>query len=107
MFMVDRNHIALTGQDEPVLLAWPRPGNAEGLVRFDKATDWRDLDDGLSIVCAKFARAKTLYVLAQADPFKGVPQGGLLELVRDLIHLAYRKYIAEAARIDALPASSG
>lgn len=36
--------------------------------------------------------------LAHGDPFDGLPIGGLLELVRDLINFAYRDYIAEAAR---------
>lgn len=35
--------------------------------------------------------------LAHGDPFDGLPTGGLLELVRDLINFAYRSYIAEAA----------
>jgi hypothetical protein len=34
--------------------------------------------------------------LAHGDPFEGLPTGGLLELVRDLINFAYRGYIAEA-----------
>lgn len=34
--------------------------------------------------------------LAHGDPFEGLPTGGLLELVRDLINFAYRDYIAEA-----------
>ena len=33
--------------------------------------------------------------LAHGDPFDGLPTGGLLELVRDLINFAYRHYIAE------------
>jgi hypothetical protein len=36
--------------------------------------------------------------LAHGDPFEGLPTGGLLELVRDLINFAYRDYIAEAPR---------
>lgn len=32
--------------------------------------------------------------LAHGDPFDGLPTGGLLELVRDLINFAYRDYIA-------------
>lgn len=35
--------------------------------------------------------------LAHGDPFEGLPTGGLLELVRDLINFAYRDHIAEAA----------
>jgi hypothetical protein len=35
--------------------------------------------------------------LSHGDPFDGLPTGGLLELVRDLINFAYRDYIAEAA----------
>jgi hypothetical protein len=33
--------------------------------------------------------------LAHGDPFDGFPWSGLLELVRDLIHYAYRGYLAE------------
>lgn len=36
-------------------------------------------------------------MLAHGDPFDGLPTGGLLELVRDLINYAYRGYVAEAA----------
>jgi hypothetical protein len=39
--------------------------------------------------------------LAHGDPFDGLPTGGLLELVRDLINYAYRDYIAEAASLGA------
>ncbi|MGE3832635.1 MAG: hypothetical protein AB7F76_16715 [Parvibaculaceae bacterium] len=35
--------------------------------------------------------------LAHGDPFEGLPTGGLLELVRDLINFAYRDHIADAA----------
>jgi len=35
-------------------------------------------------------------LLARGDPFDGLPTGGLLELVRDLINYAYRGYIAKA-----------
>lgn len=45
--------------------------------------------------------------LAHGDPFEGLPTGGLLELVRDLINFAYREYIAEAASLGAPPASAG
>ena len=34
---------------------------------------------------------------AHGDPFDGLPVGGLLELIRDLITYAYRDMIAEAA----------
>lgn len=34
--------------------------------------------------------------MAHGDPFDGLPVGGLLELVRDLINYAYRDYIASA-----------
>jgi len=40
--------------------------------------------------------------LAHGDPFEGLPTGGLLELVRDLINFAYRDYIAEAATLGRL-----
>ena len=199
MSMADRTHIALTDRDEPVLLAWPTPGNPGGFVRFEKAADWRYFVEDLGIdtripdiVRAKFARAQTLYMLgwvdfsvvkagelaalialelavmdryggriskgkrsfaallkymvdsdgltdaqipmvmrcggtvvgqltgetrptlaerrntlAHGDPFEGLPTGGLLELVRDLINFAYREYIAEAATLGAPQASAG
>ncbi|MBV2150020.1 hypothetical protein KRZ98_17390 [Sphingobium sp. AS12] len=34
--------------------------------------------------------------LAHGDPFDGLPTSGLIELVRDLIMFAYRRYLAEA-----------
>jgi len=40
--------------------------------------------------------------LAHGDPFEGLPTGGLLELVRDLINFAYRDYVAEAPRSEFL-----
>ncbi len=42
--------------------------------------------------------------LAHDDPFEGLPTGGLLELVRDLINFAYRDYVAEAPRSLLAPA---
>lgn len=36
--------------------------------------------------------------LAHGDPFDGLPTGGLLELVRDLIGFAYRHYLAEVGQ---------
>lgn len=41
--------------------------------------------------------------LAHGDPFDGLPTGGLLELVRDLINYAYRHYLAEAAGLSPAP----
>lgn len=42
--------------------------------------------------------------LAHGDPFDGLPTGGLLDLVRDLINYAYRHYLAEAeSLLAALP----
>jgi hypothetical protein len=41
--------------------------------------------------------------LAHGDPFDGLPTGGLLELVRDLINYAYRHYLAEAASLSPAP----
>lgn len=41
--------------------------------------------------------------LAHGDPFDGLPTGGLLELVRDLINYAYRDYIIEVASQHILP----
>lgn len=40
--------------------------------------------------------------LAHGDPFDGIPTGGLLELVRDLINYAYRGIIAEGAGLGRL-----
>jgi hypothetical protein len=199
MSMSVRSHIALTDREEPVMLAWPTPGNPGGFVWFEKATDWRNFVEGFGIdtripdiVRAKFARAQTLYMLgwvdfsvvkagelaalialelavmdryggriskgkrsfaallkymvesegltdaqipmvtrcggtavgqltgetrptlaerrntlAHGDPFEGLPTGGLLELVRDLINFAYRDYIAGAASLGTPPASAG
>lgn len=45
--------------------------------------------------------------LAHGDPFDGLPTGGLLELVRDLINFAYRHYIAEAASLGIQPTQAG
>ncbi|ANB72972.1 hypothetical protein AYM40_11815 [Paraburkholderia phytofirmans OLGA172] len=36
--------------------------------------------------------------MAHGDPFDGLPVGGLIELVRDLITFAYRHFIAESGR---------
>ena len=45
--------------------------------------------------------------MAHGDPFDGLPTGGLLELVRDLINYAYRDYVAEARVVgDAAPFTS-
>ena len=45
--------------------------------------------------------------LAHGDPFDGLPTGGLLELVRDLINFAYRHYIAEAVGLGIHPTTAG
>lgn len=37
--------------------------------------------------------------LAHGDPFGALPVAGLLELVRDLIEFAYRRYLAEATPV--------
>ncbi|TCM45364.1 hypothetical protein C8J36_1224 [Rhizobium sp. PP-F2F-G48] len=42
-------------------------------------------------------------VLAHGDPFDGLPTGGLLELIRDLINYAYRQYLAQAASLSLAP----
>lgn len=199
MSMTDRSHITLSDREQPVLLAWPTPGNPGGFLQFERAADWRRFVEGLGIdsripdvVRAKFARAQTLYMLgwvdfsvvkagelaalialelavmdrygariskgkrsfatllkymvdsdgltdgqipmvmrcggtaigqltgetrptlaerrntlAHGDPFEGLPTGGLLELVRDLINFAYRDSIAEAARLGVLTMSAG
>jgi hypothetical protein len=41
--------------------------------------------------------------LAHGDPFDGLPTGGLLELVRDLINYAYRHHVTE---VECLPAAA-
>ncbi|MBN7807757.1 MULTISPECIES: hypothetical protein [Agrobacterium] len=197
MLTTDRSYIALTDRDEPVVVAWPMPGNPAAFLQFVKAADWRAFVEGLGIdtripdtVRAKFARAQTLYMLgwvdfsvvkagelaalialelalmdrygdriskskrsfaallrymvesdgltdaqipmvsrcggtavgqltgetrptlaerrntlAHGDPFEGLPTGGLLELVRDLINFAYRHYIAEGVNLGVLRTS--
>lgn len=45
--------------------------------------------------------------LAHGDPFDGLPTGGLLELVRDLINFAYRDYIAEVASLGTQSTTAG
>jgi hypothetical protein len=45
--------------------------------------------------------------LAHGDPFDGLPTGGLLELVRDLINFAYRDYLAEVASLGIHPVTTG
>ena len=45
--------------------------------------------------------------LAHGDPFDGLPTGGLLELVRDLINFSYRHYIAAAAGLGIHPTAAG
>lgn len=197
--MTDPSHIELTDRNQPLLVAWPTPGNPGGFLQFKKAADWRHFVDGLGIdpripdvVRAKFERAQTLYLLgwadfsvvkagelaalialelavmdryggfvskgkrtfstllkymvtsdgltdeqiplvarcggtvvgqligeirptlaerrntlAHGDPFDGLPTGGLLELVRDLINFAYRHYIAEGANLGVLRTSEG
>ncbi|OUC56905.1 hypothetical protein CA262_15575 [Sphingobium sp. GW456-12-10-14-TSB1] len=178
----------LPPRGEPLVLAWPQDGRADGFLHFDDPAVWRSFVETLSIhpaipqiVTAKFGRAQKLYLLgwldfslikagelaalialelalmdryggaipkskrsfasllqymvtadgltdaeipmvvrcngaavgqltgetrptlaerrnllAHGDPFDGLPAGGLLELVRDLINYAYRRYIAEA-----------
>lgn len=178
----------LPPRGEPLVLAWPQDGRADGFLHFDDPSAWRSFVEGLvihpaipRIVTAKFARAQTLYLLgwldfglikagelaalialelasvdryggaiakskrsfaallqhmvtaddltdpdipmvvrcngaavgqltgetrptlaerrnllAYGDPFDGLPAGGLLELVRDLINYAYRGHISEA-----------
>lgn len=199
MQMTDHSHNALNDREGPMLLAWPKQGNAGGFIQFEKAADWRAFVESLGIdpripeiVRAKFARAQTLYLLgwvdfsvlkagelaalialelavmdryggrlsknkrsfaallkymvevdgltdpqipmvvrcrgtalgqltgdtrptlaerrnapAHGDPFDGLPTGGLLELVRDLINFAYRHYIAEAASLGIHPTTAG
>jgi len=47
---------------------------------------------------AKPSLAEIRNALAHGDPFDGLPQSGLLELVRDLVDYAYRGWIEEHAR---------
>ena len=178
----------LPPRSEPLVLAWPQDGRADGFLHFDDPAVWGSFVENLSvhpavpqIVSAKFERAQKLYLLgwldfglikagelaalialelalmdryggailkskrsfaallrymvtadgltnadipmvvrcngsavgqltgeiqptlaerrnllAHGDPFDGLPAGGLLELVRDLINYAYRGCIAEA-----------
>lgn len=187
--MSDPLDIIRNREREPLVVAWPAPGNAGGFLTFATGSEWHRFIDGLGIdpripdiVQRKFNRAQRLYLLgwldfslikagelaalialelavmdryggalpkkqrsltnllkhmveadgltdgdipmvkrcngtaigqltgatrptlaerrntlAHGDPFEGLPTGGLLELVRDLINYAYRGYIAEAA----------
>jgi hypothetical protein len=58
---------------------------------------------GQLIGAARPSLAERLNALAHGDPFDGLPTGGLLELVRDLINYAYRHYLAEAGSLQAAP----
>lgn len=87
MAMQDRSHIVLTDRAEPVFLAWPMPGNLGGFIQFNRAAEWRNFVEGLGIdsripdsVCAKFARAQTLYLLGWID-FSLVKAGELAALI--------------------------
>ncbi|WP_322084555.1 hypothetical protein [Burkholderia sp. BCC1972] len=50
---------------------------------------------GQLIGTTKPTLAQRRNAMAHGDPFDGLPVGGLLELVRDLISFAYRSFIAE------------
>jgi hypothetical protein len=50
---------------------------------------------GQLIGTVKPTLAQRRNAMAHGDPFDGLPVGGLLELVRDLIAFAYRAFIAE------------
>ena len=60
---------------------------------------------GFVTVDAKPSLSQRRNGMAHGDPFDGLPVGGLLELVRDLINYAYRDFIANAPawRMQVLP----
>lgn len=189
--MSDPPDFIRTSKRDPLLLAWPAPGNPGGFLSFATGAEWHRFIDGLGIdpripdiVQRKYDRAQRLYLLgwldfslikagelaalialelavmdryggalprkqrslanllkhmveadgltdgdipmvmrcggtaigqltgvtrptlaerrnalAHGDPFDGLPTGGLLELVRDLIDYAYRGFIAEATAL--------
>ena len=78
-----------------------QPATLEGLLRYMVEGD--ALTDGASARAARTATqsppqttlAAIRNSLAHGDPFDGLPWSGLLELVRDLIHYAYRDMISE------------
>lgn len=79
--------IDLIDRAEPMFLPWPTFGNPGGFVRFENPAEWRSFVDGLGIdtripeiVCAKFARAQTLYLLGWAD-FGLIKAGELAALI--------------------------
>lgn len=49
MPMTDHSYIALSDREQPVLLAWPTPGNAGGFIQLEKAADWRVFVESLGI----------------------------------------------------------
>ncbi|AIO36376.1 hypothetical protein DM39_4173 [Burkholderia cenocepacia] len=51
---------------------------------------------GQLIGTTKPTLAQRRNAMAHGDPFDGLPVGGLIELVRDLITFAYRNFIAES-----------
>lgn len=191
--MALRSDIALPEREQPLLLAWPAPGDSDGFLRLEKPAEWQAFIGALGIdpripetVRVKFARAQLLYLMGWIDlsllkagelaelialelaltdrygaavpkrnrtfsaplkhmvntagladgdipmvqqcggtvigqltgetaptlavrrnmlahgiPFDGLPTGGLLELVRDLIDHAYRNHVLEVGPIGA------
>ena len=84
---MDHSHITLNDRDEPLLLAWPKQGDAGGFVSFEKVTDWRAFVESLAIyaripeiVRAKYAHAQTLYLLGWVD-FSVLKAGELAALM--------------------------
>lgn len=72
--MTDLSHILLQVRDEPLVLAWPVPGDAGGFLTFTQPAEWRAFVDRIGIdpripqiVQTKFARARVLYLLGWID----------------------------------------
>ncbi|WP_413061409.1 hypothetical protein ACLN6N_02210 [Sphingomonas carotinifaciens] len=77
----------LPRRGEPLVLAWPQDGRADGSLHFDDPTAWRSFVEGLAIhpaiprnVTAKFARAQTRYLLGRLD-FDLIKAGELAALI--------------------------
>lgn len=85
--MTDTSHIELIDRNQPLLVAWPTPGNPGDFLQFEKAAHRRRLVGGLGIdpripdiVRAKFQRTRTLYLFGWLD-FSVVKAGELAGLI--------------------------
>lgn len=72
--MTDAIEIILNMAREPLVLAWPMPGRADGFRSFETGAEWHGFITGLgidqripAIVRAKFDRAQKLYLFGWLD----------------------------------------